>query len=148
MNLDNSYNVYSMINHYQENQDLIHAHIRGDADTMQNTTILNMGIGAFFALFLLVIIMWIAALYLLIKHWNSIPDWAKVVGVLSFVMGVPIITIIVVIASKDGGLSSQSDAPMKSMPPSMQSAAPSMPPPPAYSFNKPSINGPFKFQRL
>lgn len=47
---------------------------------------------------LLVSFVW--SIYCLIKYWNKIPDWAKAVGIMGILMGFPILTIIVVYASK------------------------------------------------
>lgn len=59
-----------------------------------------------FILLILVIVfaVWFVALYLLIKNWSHIPTWAKVVGIIGLipqVPGGPILTIIVVLASKN-----------------------------------------------
>jgi hypothetical protein len=93
------YNVYKMAQQYQEHKDMIHSHLSGNADTMNNTTLMEMGITAFFVIFLFMILSWVIALYLLIKYWYTIPDWAKAVGAISFAVGYPVITIIVVLGS-------------------------------------------------
>jgi len=88
-----------MVNQYQENKELIHAHLDGTADTMSNTSVFEMGISAFFIMFALVIMSWFIGLYLLIKYWNALPDWAKVVGTISFAFGYPIVTIVIVLGA-------------------------------------------------
>ena len=53
---------------------------------------------------LAVVVVWFVALYLLIKNWNRIPVWAKVIGIIGLIPqipGGPILTIIVVLASKN-----------------------------------------------
>ena len=91
--------IYNIVHHYQENKDLIHSHIQGKADTMINTTIMEMSITAFFTLFIFVILAWFIGLYLLVRYWDVMPDWAKVIGTISFVFGYPILTIVLVLAS-------------------------------------------------
>ena len=60
-------------------------------------------LGAVLLVLLAVVVIWFVALYLLIKNWNLIPAWAKVMGVLGLLPNVPmgpVITIIVVLAAK------------------------------------------------
>ena len=94
------YNVYKMAQQYEEHKDMIHSHLRGNADTMSNTTLMEMGITVFFIVFLCVILAWAIGLYLLIKYWNVLPDWAKAVGTISFAFGYPVVTIVVVLAAR------------------------------------------------
>lgn len=52
------------------------------------------------------LITWIWAVYALISKWNLLPDWAKVLGVLGLIPGVPvghIITLIVAYAAAGSG---------------------------------------------
>ena len=93
------YNVYKIAQHYQEHKEMIHSHLSGNADTMSNTTLMEMGITAFFVIFLCMILSWVIALYLLIKYWYTLPDWAKALGVVSFAVGYPIVTIVVVLGA-------------------------------------------------
>ena len=60
-------------------------------------------LGAVLLVLLAVVVVWFVALYLLIKNWNLLPAWAKVMGVLGLLPNVPmgpVITIIVVLAAK------------------------------------------------
>jgi hypothetical protein len=88
-----------MIEQYQNNKELIHSQLEGRSDTMNNTTIMNLSILTFFAVFLFVIVAWIIGLYLLVRDWERLPDWVKVLGVASLIFGFPIITIILVLAT-------------------------------------------------
>ena len=59
-------------------------------------------LGIVLFMLLLAIVLWFVALYLLVKHWNQLPVWAKVLGVIGLIPQVPlgpIITIVVVLAS-------------------------------------------------
>lgn len=61
-------------------------------------------LGLVMFMLLLAIVLWFVALYLLIKHWNQIPAWARVLGVIGLIPQVPLgplITIIVVLAAKN-----------------------------------------------
>ena len=60
-------------------------------------------LGVVLLVLLAVVVVWFVALYLLIKNWNLIPVWAKVIGVLGLLPNVPmgpVVTIIVVLAAK------------------------------------------------
>ena len=66
------------------------------------------GIGTVVLLVILVIslILYIWALVILIKYWNVLPEWAKIVGVLGLIPAIPLgplVTIIVVYIGKDVG---------------------------------------------
>ena len=93
------YNVYEMAQQYQEHKDMIHSHLRGRADTMNNTSIMELGITMFFIVFLFMILSWVIGLYLIIKYWHTLPDWAKAAAVISFAVGYPVVTIVVVLAA-------------------------------------------------
>ena len=52
------------------------------------------------------LIIWIWAVYALISKWNLLPDWAKVIGVLALIPGLPLpssVTLIVAYAAADSG---------------------------------------------
>ena len=61
-------------------------------------------LGAVLLMLLLAIVLWFVALYLLVKHWNDLPVWARGLGVIGLIPQVPlgpVITIIVVLAGKN-----------------------------------------------
>jgi len=64
--------------------------------------ILGFGIGFFLVLFLVSLVIWVWALYVLIKFWNNISDIVKIVGIIALLTGVggPILTLILVYATK------------------------------------------------
>lgn len=51
-------------------------------------------------LLLLTLIIWVYALYILIKYWNNLPPWAKVIGIIGLtsngMVGGPFITLLAV----------------------------------------------------
>lgn len=111
------YSLLELLNAYKDNKHLIEAYIKnqsvegydnGDGDRdgdINNTTILGMGIAIFLTLLLISLAIFVTALYLLIKDWDYLPDWAKILGVLGLVLFIgpigPIMTIIVVLVGKN-----------------------------------------------
>ena len=66
--------------------------------------LLGLGIGIFLVLFIIMLVLWIWALTILVKNWKTLPDWARVIGVLGVIPAVPVgplITIIIVYIAKD-----------------------------------------------
>ena len=60
-------------------------------------------IGVFLVLLLIMIVLWIWALMILVKNWKTLPDWARVIGVLGVIPAVPVgplVTIIIVYIAK------------------------------------------------
>jgi hypothetical protein len=74
--------------------------------TQEDKQILGMALSVFIAILVLAFITWVVAIVLLVKNWNSLPDWAKVLGVLGVIPAVPmgsIVTIIVVLIGRQQG---------------------------------------------
>jgi Fe2+ transport system protein B len=70
---------------------------KDDSDTVIVNDYFGLTYSLFMLLLLIAFIFWFAALYLLIKNWNSLEVWAQIVGVLGLFTGIgPIVTIIVV----------------------------------------------------
>ena len=65
--------------------------------------LLGLGIGLVLVLLIIMLVLWIWALTILVKNWKTLPDWARVVGVLGVIPSVPVgplITIVIVYISK------------------------------------------------
>ncbi len=110
--------IYILFEKYKENKPLIDAYIKrqsvenynGDGGdgidptiTTTDGTILGVSIGIFLLLLLVSIAIWIWAIVVLIKYWNQLPDWAKVLGVLGVIPAVPlgpVVTLICVYIAK------------------------------------------------
>ena len=111
--------IYILFEKYKENKPLIDAYIKrqsvenfngdgGDGGdgidpTTTDGTILGVSIGIFLLLLLVSIAIWIWAIVVLIKYWNQLPDWAKVLGVLGVIPAVPlgpVVTLICVYVAK------------------------------------------------
>jgi hypothetical protein len=105
--------IYILFEKYKENKPLIDAYIKrqsvenynGDGidPTTTDGSILGLSIGFFLLLLLVSIGIWIWAIVVLIKYWNQLPDWAKVLGVLGVIPAVPlgpVVTLICVYVAK------------------------------------------------
>jgi len=117
----NSLSTY--IKEYNNNKSLIHSYLQNnkienymhnpqpdvpqpptdpqaDADTKK---ILGLEIGVFLFLFVVIIALWVWAIVVLVKNWKQLPPWAKTLGVIGLVPGLPggpIMTLIVVYIGK------------------------------------------------
>jgi hypothetical protein len=116
------YSLFNMINQYNKNKPLIEAYLKkhpiehfdpsnpfpnfpdqtpddknvDDADKK----ILGMTLGIFLVALLINIILFIIALVLLITHWKNLPSWAQVVSLICLLIGMPVITLIIVLVAK------------------------------------------------
>jgi len=75
-----------------------------DSNSQQETgTVIGMTFGLFLFVLMLSIALWVFALVILIRYWNVLPSWAKVLGVMGilpiFPFG-PVLTIIAVYIGK------------------------------------------------
>jgi hypothetical protein len=105
------YSLIELMNAYNDNKHIINAYIKNqsiegytqDVGPAAGGAILGMTVGIFFLFFIISLALWIWAVILLVKNWNVIPDWAKVLGVLGVLPVIPggsIVTILVVLLSK------------------------------------------------
>jgi energy-coupling factor transporter transmembrane protein EcfT len=94
-----------MIKSWNDNQDLIKDYLQNresfenTADTKNLVSLLGMSIGIFLVIFLVSIVLFFLAIYLLVVNWNNIPTWAKVIGIVSLFF-FPLLTIVVVLIGK------------------------------------------------
>ena len=99
-------NNKSLIDSYLKNNSIEeYKHKNDDSDLKPVGTILGMGIGLFLFFLLLVVGLWIWAIVVLIKYWTKLPTWAKALGVIGLVPGLPggpVLTLIVVYIGKQG----------------------------------------------
>ena len=73
---------------YSSNSDAINSYLSGSSNYNFND-FFGIGITAFIILVLLAITLWLCAVVLLVKSWDRIPTWVKVLGTLG-VLPVPI----------------------------------------------------------
>lgn len=107
------YNLIDMLKAYNENKVIIDAYLQGESierfkdDNVDDTnsvkaagTVMGLAIGTFLIFLFLILALFIYALIILIKNWNVLEDWAKIIGVLGLLSGAtivgPIVTIVVV----------------------------------------------------
>ncbi len=107
-----SYSLIELMNAYNDNKHIINAYLKNqsiegyDSDTKNAAAggaILGMTVGIFFIFFIISLALWIWAVILLVRNWNVIPDWAKVLGVIGVLPVIPggaIVTILAVLLSK------------------------------------------------
>ncbi len=105
-----------MIKAWSENQNLIKEYFtkkenyqsetkeekeeKKEKELREVATILGVGIGIFVFLFILSTLLFIWGLYVLIVYWNRIPDWAKIIGIISLFF-FPLLTVILVYGLRD-----------------------------------------------
>jgi hypothetical protein len=112
------YSFYNFLYEYEKNKERIHDYLNGretivepfeddgltinipDGLTKDEKEFLGLSIGVFIVIFVVMIAIYIAAIYLLIKRWNNLEQWAQIVGSISLIFGMPFITIIVVLVGK------------------------------------------------
>jgi len=113
------YSLFNMINEYNKNKPLIQAYLKEhpiehfdpskpnlidpyndkQIDDMDKK-ILGMTMGVFVVALVINIILFIIAVVLLITHWKNLPSWAQVVSLICLLIGMPVITIIIVLVAK------------------------------------------------
>ena len=105
------YSLPEIITMYRNNKHLIEAALKKQPiegfvkirDANGDAVTTSVGFGIFIVILLLLsLFIWIWALMVLIRYWDILPDWAKIVGLLSIlgVLGGPIVTLIVVYVVK------------------------------------------------
>lgn len=111
------YSIYEIISAYQENKDIIDAHIKNhpielytdkcdctespisDDCKVECSTILGLSIGVFVVVAIITFIIWVIAIYVLVKNAQNMPPWAIILCVLLLVFGgwFPMSPIIVIV---------------------------------------------------
>ncbi len=105
--MESKYTIANLAKEFRENKSLIEAYFKrqsvecyGDG----NSTIMGIGVAAFMIVFIIGLAIWIWAVVSLVKYWKVLPDWARIVGLISLFpilpIGGPIVTLIVVYIAK------------------------------------------------
>lgn len=105
------YSLFNMVKEYNKNKPIIDAYLQGKSienysisgDGMDGTdkTILGLSVGVFTIIFIINLIIFICAIVLLVNHWNDpLPDWAKVCAIVFLVMGLPLVSLIILLITK------------------------------------------------
>lgn len=100
------YNIITMSKAYKENEHLINAYINKEPiENFSNSisTIMGLTADVFIILYWINILIFIYALYILVKNWKKLSVVSKIIGILGLLIGLcgglfigPIITIIIV----------------------------------------------------
>ena len=126
--LSYKYSLFNMINEYNKNKPLIDAYLKehpiehyadqpmpfdplnpidpsgnqpGQKEAEDDATkILGLSIAVFVVILVINLILFIIALVLLMKDWKNLPSWAQVVSLICLLIGMPVITIIIVLVAK------------------------------------------------
>lgn len=111
----NKYSLIELLTAYKENKEYISAYLNKDTIEFYDSDfdnkkfskdgkkILGMTLGFFLFILILNVLIWIWALYVLIKFWDNLPIWAKIIGVIGVLPIIPggcIVTLVVVYAVK------------------------------------------------
>lgn len=111
------YSIYEIISAYQENKDIIDAYIKNhpielytdkcdctesptsDDCKAECATILGLSVGLFVVVAIITFIIWVIAIYVLVKNAQNMPQWAIILCVLFLVFGgwFPMSPIIVIV---------------------------------------------------
>jgi predicted RND superfamily exporter protein len=97
-----TYSTYNIVREYYNHKDLVDCYLKGDrTETMFSTKILEMTIELFVLVLAIVIIIWCISLYYLIRYWDRLPTWVRIISVLDLLFGFGIISLTCVLAVKD-----------------------------------------------
>ena len=104
-----NFTMVNMIKGWNDNQELIKDYIQNrerftdnNTDNKDAAAVLGIGVGFFLILFLLSVILFFVSIYLLVVNWDILPNWAKVIGLVSLFF-FPLFTVIVVLVAKQQG---------------------------------------------
>jgi hypothetical protein len=92
-----------LLREYKQNKDIIDAYygrstVEGLDDKAVDGKVAGLTIGVFMLFLILSLVFFIWAVWLLVSRWSYVKGWVKVVGILTLLMGMPIITIILMYA--------------------------------------------------
>jgi hypothetical protein len=99
------YSFLNILNEYKKNHYIIEAYLNNKTVEMKDDNdklIMDMPIPIFLTVLVFSFGVWIFALYVLIKYWKKLPQWAQVFGILGLITGFgPVLTILVVFIGKE-----------------------------------------------
>ena len=93
--------VVHLMNNYNEHKELVDSYMSGQRTEMMNDTkIIGLSVATFSVILITVLIIWVSALYLIIREWDSIPTWVRVVSIIDIVFGGGFFAIIFILLTK------------------------------------------------
>ena len=94
--------VYHLMNEYADHKELVDSYLSGQrTETMNNTRISGLSVGMFSVILITVMMIWVASLYLIIKEWDALPTWVRVVSIVDIVLGSGLIAVVCILATKN-----------------------------------------------
>ena len=94
--------VYHLMNEYADHKELVDSYLSGQrTETMNNTRISGLSVGMFSVILIAVMMIWVASLYLIIKEWDALPTWVRVVSIVDIVLGSGLIAVVCILATKN-----------------------------------------------
>jgi hypothetical protein len=97
------YSLSGLVNTYNNYKEQYDPNVDPANATTSNAAFLGLTLGLFITVIIVAFGIWAVALFLLIKYWKVLPQWAKVLGILGVIPVVPfgpIVTIVVVLVGK------------------------------------------------
>jgi hypothetical protein len=90
------------MNEYADHKELVDSYLSGQrTETMNNTRISGLSVGMFSVILITVMMIWVASLYLIIKEWDALPTWVRVVSIVDIVLGSGLIAVVCILATKN-----------------------------------------------
>jgi len=94
--------VYHLMNEYAGHKELVDSYLSGQrTETMNNTRISGLSVGMFSVILIAVMMIWVASLYLIIKEWDTLPTWVRVISIVDIVLGSGLIAVVCILATKN-----------------------------------------------
>jgi len=94
--------VIHLMNEYVNNKELVDSYLSGQrTETMNNTQISGLTVGVFSVVLITVMIIWVSSFYLIIKEWDLLPTWVRVVSIVDIALGTGLIALVCILATKN-----------------------------------------------
>lgn len=101
--MNSRYSISNLTKEFRENKHIIEAYFKNqsiEGYDEEASKIMGMSVVPFLILLIISLSIWIWAVFVLVKYWKILPDWAKIIGLIGvipvFACGGPVMTLIVV----------------------------------------------------
>jgi hypothetical protein len=88
-----NHSLFEMVKEYNNNREIIETYLKGHkiegvegGDTL---SFLGMSIAIFLTMLILNLVIWIWAIVILVKRWEVVPDWARIIGIIGILPIIP-----------------------------------------------------------